>query len=260
MGGALMSGWISSGLVKPAELLIIDPKPGAQAQSVIEQGAVQGQLSDKAAKNRYSHIEMVLLSIKPQLFGTLGADIKAVIPDKALIISIMAGTSLASLQDIFASNPLIRAMPNTPAAIGAGITAFTGKVSDAHKSQAQTLLLAGGAVHEVENETLIDVVTAVSGSGPAYVFHMVEALESAAIRIGMPPELAPDFARQTIIGAGALLAASSDSAGDLRAAVTSPNGTTQAALDILMRDNGLIALMRETVKAALDQAKALAKA
>jgi len=122
---------------------------------------------------------------------------------------------------------------------------------------AERLLKAGGKVRQVENEHMIDVVTAVSGSGPAYVFHMVEALEAAAIEAGLPEDIAPEFARQTIVGAGALMAESDRTASELRIAVTSPNGTTQAALDVLMPS--LPALMRETVKAALRRAKELAK-
>lgn len=123
----------------------------------------------------------------------------------------------------------------------------------------EKLLSAGGKVHHVANEHLIDVVTAVSGSGPAYVFHMVEALEAAAMKIGLPEELAPDFARQTIIGAAGLLESSDETASKLRQNVTSPNGTTQAALDVLMGLEGLPSLMRETVQAALRRAKELAE-
>ena len=178
-----------------------------------------------------------------------------------LIISILAGTSLASLQDTFKAQSLIRAMPNTPAAIGKGITAYTKgpNVSEAQTKMTETLLAAGGKVHHVPNEHLIDVVTAVSGSGPAYIFHMAEALEAAAIKIGLPEALAPDFARQTIIGAAGLLESSDDTSAQLRQNVTSPNGTTQAALDVLMGMEGLPPLMRDTVQAALRRAKELAE-
>ena len=166
---------------------------------------------------------------------------------------------MSSLKAAFPAQAIIRAMPNTPASIGAGITAFTcgDTVTEPQKAIAHTLLSAGGVVHEVETENLIDVVTAVSGSGPAYFFHMVEALEAAAIVAGLPENLAPAFARQTFIGAGALLSKSGESASDLRKAVTSPNGTTQAALDVLMSAEGLPPLMRETVNAALRRAKEL---
>ena len=152
-------------------------------------------------------------------------------------------------------------MPNTPAAIGKGITAYTKvpNVSEAQTKMTETLLAVGGKVHHVPNEHLIDVVTAVSGSGPAYIFHMAEALEAAAIKIGLPEALAPDFARQTIIGAAGLLESSDDTSAQLRQNVTSPNGTTQAALDVLMGMEGLPPLMRDTVQAALRRAKELAE-
>jgi len=256
MGGALISGWLANKLLTPSKLIILDPHPGPQAEAAIKKGALHLTSPDAQLKE----IETVILAIKPQMFDTLGAGLAPFIGEKALVISILAGTSMERLQNCFDKEAIIRAMPNTPAAIGQGITAYSsGKdVTEAQKKQAEKLLEAAGQVFEVENEHMIDIVTAVSGSGPAYVFHMVEALEAAAIKAGMPEEIAPAFARQTIIGSGALLADSPESATELRRAVTSPNGTTQAALDVLMDANGLAALMRETVKAALKRAKELA--
>ena len=256
MGGALLSGWIKSGAIKPNQLIILDPTPGEAAQTAIEAGA----LHLKKPSKKLSSIKYLLLAIKPQMFTKLAPEIAEHIAAEALIISILAGTSLASLQDAFSAQSIIRAMPNTPAAIGKGITAYTNgaNVSDAQAAMAETLLAAGGKVRHLPNEHLIDVVTAVSGSGPAYIFHMVEALEAAAIHIGLPPELAPDFARQTVIGAAGLLEASDLTAAELRQNVTSPNGTTQAALDVLMGLEGLPPLMRETLHAALTRAKELA--
>jgi pyrroline-5-carboxylate reductase len=259
MGGALISGWTSGRwpAVKPRELCILDPHPSAVAQEIINIGA--RHITRPAAE--LSKTQYCLLAIKPQMLDELGADIAAYLPDGCVVISILAGSPLDKLSAIFSKQVIVRAMPNTPASIGAGITAFTcgAGITKAQKKQTRRLLSAGGAVHEVENEHLIDVVTAVSGSGPAYIFHMVEALEAAAIKAGMPDAIAPDFARQTIIGAGALLASSEMSAGELRRAVTSPNGTTQAALDVLMGEQGLPPLMRETVGAALRRAKELAQ-
>ncbi len=256
MGGALLSGWIRDGL-SARQVAIYDPNPGLIAQSAIHDGALHVMTYETVLND----IEIVLLGVKPQIFSTIAFDLARLIPTSALIVSIMAGTSLKRLQSAFPNNPVLRAMPNTPAAIGAGITAFTadGRVSQAQKDLAKQLLSAGGGVHEVESEAMIDIITAVSGSGPAYVFYMVEALEAAAVKAGLPEDIAPEFARQTIIGAGALLDATPDqSAGDLRRAVTSPNGTTQAALDVLMNENGLPLLMRDAVKAALKRAKELA--
>jgi len=257
MGGALLQGWITSKAVTPEQLIILDPHPGEAAQEAIKSGALH--LSEPNEK--LISIKYLMLAIKPQMFGKLAPAIANELSDDALVISILAGTSLASLQETFKTQSLIRAMPNTPAAIGKGITAYTKgpNVSAAQTQMTETLLSAGGKVHHVANEHLIDVVTAVSGSGPAYVFHMVEALEAAAVKIGLPEELAPVFARQTIIGAAGLLESSDESASQLRQNVTSPNGTTQAALDVLMGLEGLPSLMRETAQAALRRAKELAE-
>ena len=248
MGGALLAGWLKdpvSGVI-PDHLYIIDPHMGEDAQVAVASGAHHIEAED-VAKGGAMRVDTILLAIKPQAFATIAPIIAPHLPEGALVISILAGTSIASLSDAFPDQHIVRAMPNTPAAVGAGMTAFTctDTVSERQK------------VREVENEHMIDVVTAISGSGPAYIFHMVEALEAAAIKIGMPQDMAPEFARQTIIGAGALMAQTDTPARDLRVAVTSPNGTTQAALDVLMPQ--LPSLMRETVKAALARAKALSR-
>lgn len=256
MGGALIKGWLNLGIVKADELIILDPTPGEEARIAITAGALHLKKPSKKLKS----VKYLLLGIKPQMYAKLAPDIAEHISSDALVISILAGTSMASLQSVFQEQRIIRAMPNTPAAIGKGITAYTKgpDISDTQIAMAEQLLAAGGLVRHVANEHLIDVVTAVSGSGPAYIFHMVEALEAAAIHIGMSPVIAPEFARQTVIGAAALLEASTESATELRQNVTSPNGTTQAALDVLMDVNGLPPLMRDTLHAALTRAKELA--
>ncbi len=257
MGGALLAGWLSdpvSGVI-PEHLYIIDPHMGEDAKAAIHAGATEITANHKAM----GKVDVVLLAIKPQAFDNIAPVVAANLAEGALVISILAGTTIEALTAAFPNQHVVRAMPNTPAAVGAGMTAFTcsKKVTERQARTAERLLKAGGKVHEVENEHMIDVVTAVSGSGPAYVFHMVEALEAAALEAGLPADIAPEFARQTIVGAGALLGGTQVSASDLRVAVTSPNGTTQAALDVLMP--ALPALMRETVKAALQRAKELAR-
>ncbi len=257
MGGALLAGWIKAGTL-PANVTIIDPQPGAQAKAAIASGAIHAKaLTAQSAKE----LGVVLLGIKPQMFETLGPKIAKALPENTCIISILAGITQSQLAHIFGERPIIRTMPNTPAAIGEGITAFIGneRVSESHAALARELLSAGGDVIEVTEEGLIDVVTAVSGSGPAYVFHMVEALEAAAIRAGMPEDLAGQLARKTVTGSGALLEASDESASALRVAVTSPGGTTQAALEVLMGEDGLPQLMRRTVAAAAKRSKELGK-
>lgn len=257
MGGALITGWLkdSSSGVTPKQLYIIDPHIGEAGQSAVSSGARLIEAGDAILPK----IDVVLIAVKPQAFEAIAPTISESLKAGALVISILAGISISTLSAAFPHQHIVRAMPNTPAAVGAGVTAFTctENVTPDQAQIAKTLLLAGGKVHEVENEHMIDVVTAISGSGPAYVFHMTEALEAAALDLGLPAELAPEFARQTIIGAGALMAQTDTPASELRAAVTSPNGTTQAALDVLMPS--LPSLMRETVKAALTRAKTLAK-
>jgi len=257
MGGALLSGWLAdkdSG-VSTKNLVILDPHPGSAATEAIETGAKYLEHPDASL----SSVKIVLLAIKPQMFEGLARSIAEYLPKGALVISILAGTSMASLTEAFPHQTIIRAMPNTPAAIGEGITAFTCGVgvTSEQKTIANMMLEAGGTVHEVETENLIDVVTAVSGSGPAYVFYLAETLEKAALKAGLPKDIAPDFARQTIIGAGYLMKSSSISAAELREAVTSPGGTTQAALEVLMRRKGMRQLINEAVFAALGRAKEL---
>ena len=257
MGGALLAGWLNDSVsgVIPEHLFIIDPHMGEDAKAAIDAGATEITASHKAMGT----IDVVLLAIKPQAFGDIGPVIAENLPQGALVISILAGTTIDALTKAFPNQHIIRAMPNTPAAVGAGMTAFTctQKVTERQARTAERLLKAGGRVQEVDTENMIDVVTAVSGSGPAYVFHMVEALEAAAIESGLPADIAPEFARQTIVGAGALLGGTDATASELRVAVTSPNGTTQAALDVLMPE--LPSIMRKTVSAALKRAKELAK-
>jgi pyrroline-5-carboxylate reductase len=258
MGGALLSGWLASG-VKPSDILIIDPRPGAAANIAVKQGAAYAKSLSKGAA---MDLDVVILAIKPQMYGDIAPIIAAALPKKASVVSILAGTTQAKLAAVFGARSLIRAMPNTPAAIGKGITAYyANKNSNAAQvKRAHKLLEAGGQVVRVDEESLIDVVTAVSGSGPAYVFHLTETLEAAAIAAGAPADLAAKLARQTVIGSGALLDNSADmSATALRIAVTSPKGTTEAALEVLMGEGGMAGLMRRTVAAAKARSKALGK-
>lgn len=257
MGGALISGWLKTKVLKAENLIILDPMPGQDALEAIKLGAMH----IKKASKKISSVDYMLLAVKPQSFASLSESIEKYLNKEATVISILAGTSLDSLQTSFPERSIIRAMPNTPAAIGKGITAYTkgSDVNEIQEKMAATLLAAVGDVHHVANEHLIDVVTAVSGSGPAYVFHMVEALEAAALHIGLPAELAQIFARQTLIGAAGLLEKTDTPANELRQNVTSPNGTTAAALDVLMDINGMPKLMRESAQAALKRAKELSE-
>ena len=250
MGGALIQGWLANGT--PAHsIAVVDPHPGEAAQAAIDAGARTGPQALESA-------DVVLLSVKPQVFAEVSDDIAERVARSALIVSIMAGTSIASLQKAFPGRPCVRAMPNTPASIGSGVTGLLVPegVSAEDGKRAEELLSVTGPVVRVAGERDIDRVTAVSGSGPAYVFHMVEALAEAGVKAGLEPDTATELARRTITGAAALLAEGGD-AGELRRAVTSPNGTTQAALEVLMAE--LPDVMERTVKAAFERAVELGR-
>ena len=258
MGGALLNGWLDSGIVKPRKLAILDPSPGPKAILAIERGAKH--LIN--ASDIPNSVQTVLLAIKPQMFNDIAPELAAALPAHAMIISILAGTSLRQLNQAFDGRIVIRAMPNSPAAIGAGISAIyvDPKILEEKIEETATLLKPGGEVVWVESETALNAVTAVSGSGPAYVFHLVEALEAGALALDLPAEVAAKLARETIIGSAKLLSESNDSPETLRKNVTSPNGTTQAALDVLMgEDGGLSKMIIATVRAAFARAKQLAK-
>lgn len=256
MGGALLSGWLESGLITPKKLAILDPAPGPQAIYAIERGARHLKQTQDVPKS----VKTVLLAVKPQMFDRLGPDLGAALALDTMVLSILAGTSLRQLNDAFDGRIVVRAMPNTPASIGAGISAIYADPSlpEDKIEEAEALLKPGGQVVKVSSEGALNAVTAISGSGPAYIFHLVEALEAGALDLGLPAEVAEKLARETVIGAAKLLEKSNETPETLRKNVTSPNGTTQAALDILMgEDGGLSKMMIATVRAAFARAKEL---
>jgi pyrroline-5-carboxylate reductase len=201
-----------------------------------------------------------VVALKPQAFRDAAPGLKPYVGATTLVVSIMAGTTMASLATALGSH-VVRAMPNTPAAIGRGITvAVAAKdVSKAQRDTADGLLRATGSVEWVDDESLIDAVTAVSGSGPAYVFLLAEELARAGVAAGLPEALAIKLARETVAGSGELLHRSELAAATLRQNVTSPGGTTAAALDVLMGQDGLQHLLTRAVAAATRRSKELAK-
>ena len=203
---------------------------------------------------------VVVIAIKPQAAGEALSALAANVSSSALIVSIMAGRTLRFLATIFPhAGAMVRAMPNTPAAIGRGITvAVTAKADRRQRQLAQLLLGATGTVEWVNDESLMDAVTALSGSGPAYVFLLAEALAQAGAAVGLPANLAETLARETIAGSGELLHQSHEDAATLRQNVTSPGGTTAAALAVLMHPNGLFRLMNEAIAAATARSRELA--
>jgi pyrroline-5-carboxylate reductase len=238
MGGAMLKGWLAQGL---GPVVAVEPKP-PKLKGVIF-------VSDIPT----AKVRACVIALKPQILRTEAARLKPVADTGAPMISIAAGTSIATLRKAWGARAhILRAMPNTPGAIARGITAiYKGpNATQADCKLAERLLAPLGQTLWVRRETLIDVTTAVSGSGPAYVFLMVEALADAAEAEGMPRAEAERLARATITGAGALLDADPRPPAELRRDVTSPGGTTEAALQVLIGKQGLNGLMARAVAAA----------
>jgi pyrroline-5-carboxylate reductase len=206
---------------------------------------------------------VAVLAVKPQMMGAALPALQALGNGSTLFVSIAAGTTIASFEATLGSDtPIVRTMPNTPAMVGRGITALcrNGRVPDADMDLAQELMAAVGQVVVLEREDLIDAVTAVSGSGPAYVFHLIEAMAAAGEAEGLPADVAMQLARATVCGAGELAFQSPETAAQLRINVTSPGGTTAAALGVLMDPvTGFPALLKRAVKAAADRGRELGR-
>jgi pyrroline-5-carboxylate reductase len=254
MGGAMLSGWLARGL-NPTRVAVIEPQPSEEIRAL----AAKGVRLNASAKE-FGAVATLVVALKPQTFAEAGADLKPFAAADTLVVSIMAGTTIASLQKVCGGS-VVRAMPNTPAAIGRGITvAVAAKdVSAAQRAVADALLRATGSVEWVDDEGLMDAVTAVSGSGPAYIFLLAEELARAGVEAGLPAELATKLARETVAGSGELLHRSDLASATLRQNVTSPGGTTAAALEVLMGDDGLQQLMIRAIAAATRRSKELAK-
>jgi pyrroline-5-carboxylate reductase len=252
MGGAMLTGWLAGGL-DPKRCVVIEPMPSADIGALAANGI---RLNPKDA----GRVDTLIIAVKPQSFGEAGPALKALVAPSTLVVSIMAGTTMAALQEV-CGGAVVRAMPNTPAAIGRGITVAVPatNVSAAQRATADALLRATGSVEWVDDEALMDAVTAVSGSGPAYIFLLAEELARAGVAAGLPEALATKLARETVAGSGELLHRAEVPASTLRQNVTSPGGTTAAALDVLMGKDGLQQLMIRAIAAATARSKELAK-
>lgn len=252
MGAAMLAGWREQGL---APSVLVDPSPeaaslaGPDVTVVASADAIPAGFAPAA----------IVVAVKPQVandvlpaYARLAAD--------AVVLSIMAGRTVASIAALLGPCAIVRAMPNTPAAVRQGITvAFAAPgVSPARQSLSDSLLRAIGTSAWVEEEGMLDAVTAISGGGPAYVFLLAELLEQAGLDQGLPPDLARLMARQTVCGSASLLAASPQDAADLRRAVTSPKGTTERALGVLMQDGAWPDSVRRAIQAATDRSRELA--
>ena len=250
MGTALLTGWLAAGLPAPS-VWVLEPSPTDWLKST---GVHLNAALPKAPA-------VALVAVKPQMMGAALPALQALGNGPTLFISIAAGTSIASFEAALgAKTPVVRTMPNTPALVGRGIT---GICANAHAgaaglATARALMAAVGQVVELDGEHQIDAVTALSGSGPAYVFYLIEAMAAAGVAVGLPPDIAMQLARATVCGAGELAYRAPDSAAQLRRNVTSPGGTTAAALGVLMDpETGLPPLMQRAIKAAADRGREL---
>ena len=255
MGGAMLEGWLELGLT-PAGVAVIDPGPPPEVAAMLEKRGVALNPSDGHAP------AVMLLAVKPQVAPDVLAKVAGLAGPGTVVVSVMAGRTLAFLEAAFPpGTAIVRSIPNTPAAIGRGITVAVpnAHVTPEQLSIADALLKASGGVEWVKDEDMIDLATAVSGSGPAYVFLLAEALAEAGTKAGLPADLADRLARATVAGAGELIARSGIEPATLRKNVTSPNGTTAAALAVLMNDsNGFGPLLTEAVAAAAKRSRELA--
>ena len=256
MGGALLSGWLEKNLAE--RYVVVEPMAGAHPATVSPHVTFLATSGDLPPNFRPP---IAVLAIKPQSMSEALPHYRKLAGSGTVFLSIAAGKTLAFLEkNLGGKAAIVRAMPNTPAAIGRGISVLCAnkRVDAAGRAQAEMLLAAVGDAAWIEDEALMDAVTAVSGSGPAYVFLLIECMTEAGIAAGLPPELAEKLARATVAGSGELARVSPQSAAALREAVTSPGGTTRAALDVLMAKDGLETLMRRAILAAAKRSKELA--
>lgn len=255
MGGAMLAGWLADG--RPSDhFAVIDPHLGDDMAALLSRHNVSHEKAIPAGLQP----SVVIIAVKPQMMGVVLPTLSSFIACNPVFVSVAAGTSVATFEDVLGhGTAIVRAMPNTPAQVGRGITIgyANNNVEADQKKAVSELLVVTGDFDWVDQEKLIDAVTALSGSGPAYVFHLVEAMAIAGERAGLSPDLSLRLARATVEGAGELLYQSDLQASTLRENVTSPGGTTAAALSVLMREEGLSKLMTEAVLAAKSRAEAL---
>jgi pyrroline-5-carboxylate reductase len=246
MGSAMARGWLQDlGAAGLKELIVVEPKPDEDVEAAAREKLIVLNPAPAPA-------DIVVLAIKPQSFSAAAPGLKAWVKPETLVVSIMAGVTIERISAAFGSKRVARAMPNTPGSVGAGVTgyALSEACGDAENMATAKLLDPLGIAVGPLQEAQMDAVTAVSGSGPAYVFLLAEALAEAGRAAGLPRAVADILARETIIGAGALMGTTNSTPAELRLAVTSPGGTTAAAIDVLTASGGLPDLMRKAVEAA----------
>jgi pyrroline-5-carboxylate reductase len=257
MGSAMLDGWIARGL-NPKKLVVIEPQPTKAVKTLTRRGL---KLNPKPSPKAKADAAAIVIAIKPQIAPEAVPSLGLHVGKSTLVLSIMAGRTIGFLEkSLPGGTAIVRAMPNTPAAIGRGISVAVAnaKASARQRKLASDLLAAIGKVEWVSDETLMDAVTALSGSGPAYVFLLAETMTQAGIAAGLPADLAARLARETVAGSGELLHRSPLDAATLRQNVTSPGGTTAAALEVLMGPGGFDALLTEAIAAAARRGRELA--
>lgn len=250
MGFAMLKGWLSMG----GDFTVVEPNEALRTRAA-EAGANALSSADELSETP----DLIFLAVKPQVMGQVAPQYARFAGGTTTFVSVAAGVTMDSLSTWLPNAPLIRTMPNTPAAIGQGmlVSCANERVSEAVREQVDALLAASGETAWIVDESLMDAVTAISGSGPAYVFHFIECLAVAAQKLGLPEDIALQLARQTVAGSGALACASDSTPAELRVQVTSPGGTTAAALKILMAEPGLSDLLQKATTAARDRGKEL---
>jgi pyrroline-5-carboxylate reductase len=261
MGGALLSGWIEAGRA-PASVCVVEPEPATFAKAVSHLPAGIGHVKSPHELSGAYRPDIVVVAVKPQIMDEVAPNLRRFAQEGVAVLSIAAGRTVDYFQDALGKRAaIVRAMPNSAASIGRGITAAIANayVSADQHALCDALLAAVGDVVWLTDEGQMDAVTAVSGSGPAYVFLLAECLAKAGEAAGLPEKLAAQLARATVAGAGALLVTSPEEPAKLRQNVTSPGGTTEAALQVLMAPAGLQALLSKAVAAATQRSHELAQ-
>lgn len=255
MGGALLSRWLDEGL--PCDEVIAVEPNAAAFEAFAARGVTRcDSLADLPAGFTP---KIIVLAVKPQMMAEATGELRSFGASGAVFLSVAAGKTMSSLEALLGDVAVVRAMPNTPALVGRGMAVLVAnaRASARQRADCEALLAAVGDAAWADSDGQLDAVTGVSGSGPAYVFYMVECMARAGVEAGLPEALAMRIARSTVAGAGELLHQSGDSAGQLRQNVTSPGGTTQAALEVLMADDGLAPLMEKAIAAAAARSREL---
>ncbi len=258
MGGALLKGWLEQKVVPGEQIAVLEPEPSSELTDLVSMHGVD--LNPDVTSLAGGGLSAIVIAVKPQMMSSVLPTLQPLVSPNTIFLSIAAGTTIDSIAKYLGAGVLIvRAMPNLPASIGRGATGvfMPAGISENQRRLCARLLEAVGDVVLVNDERLMDPVTAVSGSGPAYVFLLIECLAAAGVDAGLPEDVAMELAKATVRGAGELACLSDESPAQLRRNVTSPGGTTEAALDVLMAEEGLAPLMHRAIQTAVERAKEL---